>query len=121
MMNPEIKQKWLNALRSGEYSQGRYQLRDDCNHFCCLGVLTDLYLKETNQEWIEGLEQFAYFAPSRLGDNGEVLTQEVIEWADLKEHNPTISIRTGDKQISDLNDFERFSFDEISDLIESQL
>lgn len=120
-MKSEIKQKWLNALRSGEYSQGRYQLRDDCNHFCCLGVLTDLYLKETNQEWIEGQEQFAYYAPSKRGDTGEVLTQEVIEWAGLEEHNPTIFIRTRNKQISDLNDFENLSFDEISDLIESQL
>ena len=120
-MKSEIKQKWLNALRNGEYSQGRYQLRDDCNHFCCLGVLCDLYLKETNQEWIDGNGQFDYFIPSKNGDAGEVLTQEVIEWADLKELNPTIDTGYRKKQISELNDFENLSFDEIADLIESQL
>lgn len=26
-MNPEVKEQWLNALRSGEYEQGRERLR----------------------------------------------------------------------------------------------
>jgi hypothetical protein len=40
-MNPEIKEKWLKALRSGEYAQGKCQLRR-WNSFCCLGVLCDV-------------------------------------------------------------------------------
>ena len=36
----EIKDKWLTALRSGEYKQGRAQLYNDLsNSYCCLGVL----------------------------------------------------------------------------------
>lgn len=35
-------QKWVKALRSGEYSQGRDCLRNDENKYCCLGVLCDL-------------------------------------------------------------------------------
>lgn len=120
-MKPEIKQKWLNALRNGEYTQGRYQLRDDNNNFCCLGVLTDLYLKETNQEWIEGEEQFAYLAPSQGGNNGGVLIQEVIEWAGLKLANPELTTKNTEVVISDLNDYYNYSFDQIADLIESQL
>lgn len=41
-MNPEIKAKWLAALRSGEYQQGRGCLRrgsKEFPQFCCLGVL----------------------------------------------------------------------------------
>lgn len=35
----EIKQKWLDALRSGEYKQGKGRLRDGNGAYCCLGVL----------------------------------------------------------------------------------
>jgi len=46
-MNPEIKAKWLDALRSGEYKQTRYRMKTG-EGFCCLGVLCDLYAKEHN-------------------------------------------------------------------------
>jgi hypothetical protein len=38
-MNAELKHKWLEALRSGEFKQGRRQLRSADDSFCCLGVL----------------------------------------------------------------------------------
>lgn len=44
-MNPEVKAKWLQALRSGEYQQGQLNLRrktKDAVQFCCLGVLCDV-------------------------------------------------------------------------------
>jgi len=41
-MNPRIKQRWLDALRSGEYKQTMENLQD-MNGFCCLGVLCDLH------------------------------------------------------------------------------
>ena len=37
-MNQEIGEKWVEALRSGEYEQGRIKLYMDGAH-CCLGVL----------------------------------------------------------------------------------
>lgn len=40
-MNPEIKAKWIEALRSGKYKQGRGRLQRD-GGFCCLGVLCDI-------------------------------------------------------------------------------
>lgn len=45
MTNEEIletRKKWVEALRSGEYKQGRRYLRNSGNEFCCLGVLCDL-------------------------------------------------------------------------------
>ena len=49
-MNPEVKTKWLEALRSGEYLQGKeFLLRrtaDGEERFCCLGVLCNLYAQE---------------------------------------------------------------------------
>lgn len=54
-MNPEVKAKWIEALTSGEYSQTNGCLKDNAG-YCCLGVLTDLYIKETGQaQWVPGI------------------------------------------------------------------
>lgn len=54
---PEVKEKWLAALRSGEYEQGTSCLysttRESTNpQYCCLGVLCDLAVKEGIAEWV---------------------------------------------------------------------
>ncbi len=41
-MDKDVKAKWLVALRSGKYAQGRGRLRNPDNSFCCLGVLCDI-------------------------------------------------------------------------------
>ena len=38
--------KWINALESGEYKQGKHNLRTNDDTFCCLGVLCDIAVKE---------------------------------------------------------------------------
>lgn len=41
----EIKTKWLNALKSGQYLQGRAKLKYDNDgiiYHCCLGVLAEV-------------------------------------------------------------------------------
>lgn len=39
-MKPELKAKWVAALRSGEFAQGKGKLVDESGtRFCCLGVL----------------------------------------------------------------------------------
>lgn len=40
-LNPEFKVRWLAALRSGEYKQGKDYLRKN-DSFCCLGVACNL-------------------------------------------------------------------------------
>jgi hypothetical protein len=40
-MNKEWKAKWVKALRSGKYRQGRTRLYDG-KFYCCLGVLKEL-------------------------------------------------------------------------------
>jgi hypothetical protein len=37
-MNAELKQKWVTALRSGEYKQAQKRLKVG-DAYCCLGVL----------------------------------------------------------------------------------
>ncbi len=41
-MLKSIKNKWVKALRSGEYKQGSGQLKDSSPLFCCLGVLAQI-------------------------------------------------------------------------------
>lgn len=41
-MDRKIRDKWVEALRSGEYKQGQNALRTNDNKFCCLGVLCDV-------------------------------------------------------------------------------
>lgn len=41
-MDKALKAKWLEALRSGRYKQGRERLRNRRDEFCCLGVLCDI-------------------------------------------------------------------------------
>lgn len=49
-MNDNAK-KWVAALRSGEYQQGRGSLRTPADRFCCLGVACDLYGHEHHIAW----------------------------------------------------------------------
>lgn len=42
-MKKNIAMKWVKALRSGKYKQGRDRLRTENNKFCCLGVLCNLH------------------------------------------------------------------------------
>lgn len=41
IMNPELKAKWVAALRSGQYKQTCEFLRDS-KGYCCLGVLAEI-------------------------------------------------------------------------------
>lgn len=112
-MNPEIKTKWVTALRSGEFEQGRSQLRRG-NTFCCLGVLCELYRRTTgNGEWLTG----GYF----LGVS-DVLSPIVRDWAGLTESNPVVSdgAHCSASSLAEKNDTGA-SFSEIADIIDAEL
>ena len=42
-MNPEWKDRWVTALRSGKYEQGAGNLMGEEDTFCCLGVLCNIF------------------------------------------------------------------------------
>ena len=89
-MNPEVKQKWLTALRSGSYQQTKQVLRKG-NKFCVLGVLCDLYVKENKGRWEErGL-------PEQNTDRFNIIDEQ----DETSTTIPTTSIRTW-AQIGDL-------------------
>ncbi len=113
-MDPEIKARWVAALRSGEYPQGRHGLRGkDESRFCCLGVLCDLHAKEGLGEWNRGGYKGIDL---RYEDEVCYLPISVLKWSGLEERAP----RIGEVTLSGLND-EGKSFPEIANLIEAHL
>jgi len=112
-MNPQIKQKWVSALRSGDYQQGRSYLRTD-NGFCCLGVLCDLYGKENNVEWNLANNGHNY----KFQDKESHLPPSVVEWSGIADSNPYVNGGIG--TLSGLND-RGSTFNVIADVIEEHL
>lgn len=41
-MDAVLKQKWIDALRSGKYKQGKSYLKTKDGKYCCLGVLCEI-------------------------------------------------------------------------------
>ena len=114
-MNPQIKQKWVSALRSGDYKQTQHRLRKE-DGFCCLGVLCDLYIKDNNVEW-EIDEDNIY----RYEKHFTVLPPSVVEWVGVEDSNPyVIGVTGGLCTLAELND-SGSTFEGIADVIEEQL
>ena len=112
-MNPQIKQKWVSALRSGDYQQTQGRLRKE-DGFCCLGVLCDLYAKDNNVEW----EPPGYNDAYVFQEFESNLPSSVMEWADLEYCNPHVN--GGESTLVRLND-SGCTFEQIADVIEEQL
>ncbi len=117
-MNKDIKDRWIQALRSGEYKQGQDYLRDD-DKFCCLGVLCELAVQD---DVIEPARQDSDSSEYYYGvDNmSSVLPVEVMEWAGLDSSNPVVVFDQVHVPISDPND-SGVPFSAIADVIEEQL
>ena len=133
-MNSEIKQKWINALRSGEYEQsskGFLHIADEFSErYCCLGVLCDLYAKERNKEWTKEYKGWTKRYNGRILDfegEDQYPPQSVVEWAGLPEKSPSIKFsgeiddcEFENPELAELND-DGISFNTIADLIEQYL
>jgi len=126
-MKKDIKQLWVEALRSNNYQQSYETLRyrtmegDTIGH-CALGVLCSLYEKQTNDQ---------------LGENNwasGILPDAVVEWADLPSADPYLTMEYrweddfGNEEkhqehmtISAWNDEQSKPFSELAEAIEQQL
>jgi hypothetical protein len=95
----EIKTKWLEALRSGEYKQGAERLyTEETDTYCCLGVLNKVCnLESCSTVYLRGNK-----VPNML--NLDV--------------TPDITLTT---ILTNMNDAQGKSFNEIADWIEENL
>lgn len=57
----ENQDKWLAALRSGDFQQGRRVLRSVSNEFCCLGVAAEIFKLEGMKVWPNFTNEHFYY------------------------------------------------------------
>lgn len=133
-MNPEIKKQWVDALKSGEYKQGKGMLLSPSDKYCCLGVLCDLHSKVTNTSWQK--TDNSYLSQKAL------LPYQVVQWSGLIHENAPLpmSMAADIKEdiikkdpttlhqqwpsvlyLTELNDTTKLTFSDIADLIEKYL
>lgn len=121
-MNADVKKRWVEALRSGKYTQGRGSLRSRDDEFCCLGVLCDITEPDgwskvyDGTHWTkDGLPHVSVF--ERVGlpvmYSGDETGTVYVKAGELdRGHEYTSLDRLNDRG---------WSFTEIADLIEEQL
>jgi hypothetical protein len=104
-MNKELKNKWLTALRSGEYKQAQGTLYDPLNDsYCCLGVLACV---SNGGKGMAGV-----FGTNEKGHGGYTIAEE--------EFGQQVSCKL--QTMNDgYEDIKRCSFDEIADYVEANL
>ena len=127
-MNPEVKEKWLAALRSGEYQHGKNRLvtvnEEGKLTYCCLGVLCDIYVKETGKaEWRDEGTKLAFVPGDNPIDKEHAyLTREVVDWSGLPDKNPTMQDGEDRNSLAIINDKDTTrDFSPLIELIEQQL
>jgi len=122
-MNSEVKQKWIDALRSGEYIQGQKNLESE-GKFCCLGVLCDLAVKDGVPVLVTKDSRSRHVLDSvsftRYDGSAAVLPEKVRNWAGLSYSD------FDDWKLIEMNDgngsgTRTYSFDQIADYIEKNL
>ena len=122
MVNKENMTKWIAALRSGEFMQGKGTLRSGVA-YCCLGVACEVFRRETaNGDWFPqlfGYERFEFHAG--LGYTVGVLPAAVVAWLGLEETSPSVYMPEYDRLIAltELNDTRDYDFAQIADILES--
>jgi hypothetical protein len=128
-VNEQVKDIWVKALRSSDYTQGRLFLhlaetKHTVESFCCLGVLCDLSLKNSSLPIIRSLNEDDGII--RYDRSSEGLPLSVMAWAELKFSNPDVTVvdhsiewhkESKTTSLAELNDGGA-SFSEIADIIE---
>ncbi len=118
-MNPEIKQQWIAALKSGNYQQGKQALRNG-DKYCCLGVLCDIYSKEKNIEWQETISAVLP-ATHKIHESMGNLPDPVLEWANIDAHVATKGHDLTLRRRVNWNDNCGLDFEQIAQMIEKEL
>lgn len=119
-VNVKHIERWVVALRSGQYKQSKHALQGFDNGYCCLGVACKLFIPEEKQEktettnWLKGvLVHHQKNAPSWLKDINEDFfgkTGQLL--SEINDYNFTIYDYNGKTHV------EIFNFDEIADMLE---
>lgn len=108
MMKPELKEKWLTALRGGNYRQGRTALRNSNSEFCCLGVLCDVL---DPSQWLTDDESYGDWS---------FREPNAYDYPDISTYRKTGMMSEQGRHLAEMNDAGK-SFAEIADWIEKNV
>lgn len=129
-MNHDIAIQWCERLKSGDYAQTQGDLNFPGKGFCCLGVLSDMYLRAHPEHtpWepdYSGRLCFVSYLDEERGDSGEKqyfsssLSEEVKRWSGVRSGlGYAVGDLRNDLCLSALNDNNK-TFAEIADVIEA--
>jgi hypothetical protein len=121
LQNKELVKQWIEALRSGNYQQTQYKLRErglNSDSYCCLGVLCEIAKPLLSLEEGNSLEKYLNVGGYPPEEVLKLLGQNF----DIEDDNyKCISVQIEDKgfiAVHSLNDAYNKSFAEIADLLE---
>ena len=82
-MKRDVMKKWVTALRSNKYKQGKECLLKDGKH-CCLGVLCEIYNKDRTRQGKNPIKTYINDEKLvRFGRESAVLPETVRRWAGM--------------------------------------
>lgn len=115
-MKEDIAQRWVDALRSGKYSQAKGSLQK-IGGFCCLGVLCEIAVEDgIIPAPVVDKGEVAYGGDDELKDT-DLPPQSVEDWSGL-DVRKTYVVNGLDETLYGLNDDRGFTFNQIADVIE---
>ena len=109
-MNPAIKAEWVKALRSGNYAQGKGNLRTFDDKYCCLGVLCDIGQRKA---WTRRDDSYMYHY-----EHGGNTSYTALPGSGI---NTVIGISASSESALMIMNDNGDSFEEIADYIEKNL
>jgi hypothetical protein len=115
-MDKEIKAKWIEALRSGKYKQGRTRLRTANDEFCCLGVLCEVMNAERVQTTFDDQPYLYLYGSS--AKSASFLPKELADAAGIDGYGSIGKEIDGRWTLAGLNDHAGYTFEQIADVIE---
>lgn len=134
-MNLELIREWVDALRSGKYEQGRLALRSKDDKYCCLGVLCDIAKSKVGLDWNFHNDKYYIGEDGAVDTSSIILPVSIVNFLGIGAGHLGITIdverllphlRVGIPSnikvvyLIELNDYYKFPFTQIADILEQQ-
>lgn len=120
----ERRERWIAALRSGDYERGHGALKRD-GKYCCLGVACEVYRQMTGKgSWEQKSEEDTVFKAEDDLEAKSFLPIEVSQFFGINSRGAHFhfTVSKGERQfgcLTSMNDSGLFTFADIADFIES--
>lgn len=106
-------QKWINALRSGEYPQCKMVLKNAHNQFSPAGVAMDLWVKEGHGRWIQRGLAYAWIDNKPQQYSTNQIYVDTMHALGINEHHVS--------RVSELSEHSNYNFSQIADWLENNV